>query len=454
MISATTLKIDLGSDKEGFIVAHEVFSYRQIQSLFAVIDEHMDKAVGTPQASHCFYLKISNHVSSAILLLYLLDRKLSFFAGTPDGAFMPEFCSHVITPVEDSYTEPGIESNIGADSDNRHMQPNLAFFRSSGTTGRPKFICYHQDSLLQNAQGVCQRFGLSHTDRVLVPVPIHHMFGFGVGLLPALLSGASVQLLAHTNVVKLFDQLKTFQPSFALITPSLIKMLNMLGKKNHYPSRFVSAGDTLFKEVYDAFARNYGKLYNLYGCTELGAIAISEDDPTEDIVPVTALEGVHMRVVENEKGEVLVNHPFGFEYYTDEYGRAKDNNSVGGWYRTSDMGKLVSPNALSVLGRVDSCVNRYGFLVASKEIESELHKLLPDVEQLLVMVMDEQGVAGNKVVAFLEAGGVVQQVKKSIKQTLPPKYQPDDCVILDKIPTLPNGKPDKILLKKNYYSLN
>ena len=96
----------------------------------------------------------------------------------------------------------------------------------------------------------------------------------------------------------------------------------------------------------------------------------------------------------------------------------------------------------------------FGVLVASKEIESELHKLLPDVEQLLVMVMDEQGVAGNKVVAFLEAGGVVQQVKKSIKQTLPPKYQPDDCVILDKIPTLPNGKPDKILLKKNYYSLN
>ena len=443
----------LDSPTQGLMLDDQLLSYRQVSALFDEFDHKIAAAVGDLKSVSCGYLKIDNSASSAIILMYFLDRQITFFAGREEANRLPGFCGYVVEPSKTKHDDFNITRNPMAATDQQEIAPNLAFFQSSGSTGKPKYICYEQHELLQNGGNICKRFDLTETDRVMVPVPINHMFGFGVGLLPALLSQASVKIIAKTNVVRLFEQLQHMQPTFSLTTPSLIKMLNMLGKKNKvHDTQFISAGDSLFKDVHDTFVSSYGKLANLYGCTELGAIAISQDDPAEDIVPVVPLPQVALGVTDGDKGEIWVNHPHGFSYYADENGQPKEGNTQVGRYHSNDLGHMIAPDLVAVLGRMDSCVNRYGFLVAGKEIESELYKILPEADQLLVIVLDEQGMAGNKVVAFFQTKMDEKALRQKINSHLPPKFRPDECVVLSKLPTLPNGKPDKVLLKANHNS--
>ena len=106
------------------------------------------------------------------------------------------------------------------------LRRNRLLLRTSGSLGKPKLVVHLHTKLLANAVNVVERLGLKSGDRCLIPVPLAHMYGLGVALLPSLYVGASIELIERANMIRYLAQEKTFQPTIGFLTPSLCRMLN------------------------------------------------------------------------------------------------------------------------------------------------------------------------------------------------------------------------------------
>src|ERR1700754_1899290 len=200
-------------------------SYAEIPAILQRLDVFFAEKAGN---LFCLYFPVNNTVQHAVLLMYLLNRRINFFIySTHTGAqqAIPDFCDLILT------VNPGdvrnLHENLALSANEGYTQQKKAFQRasgavilsSSGTSGPPKFVYYKSAKLIRNAQNCVQRFIINSHTKVLVPVPVSHMYGLGAGLLPALLTGSSVHLVDKNNVVKLVDALRNFRPDITLLTP-------------------------------------------------------------------------------------------------------------------------------------------------------------------------------------------------------------------------------------------
>ncbi|MBD0255859.1 MAG: acyl--CoA ligase, partial [Cytophagales bacterium] len=285
----------------------------------------------------CVSVPVRNDVVHLVILLSLISRRINFVLSThhnAPGRGAPGFCDRVLVLEKKEVSLGNLAGALslaenpyrtaGRDADALKPNAGAIVFSSSGTSGSPKFVRYQAANLIRNAASCAQRLGLHGGQRVLVPVPVNHLYGFGVGLLPAILAGAGLCLIEKNNLIKLYDKLTRFGPDVTLLTPTVCKMLLHFNKNISRPGLFVTAGDRIGPDTHRAFESKYGQLVNLYGCTEMGAIATSApESSTEEraegrLVP---LNGVAVRIDPPEPGEIGCVHQAGFDGYLDDSGR-------------------------------------------------------------------------------------------------------------------------------------
>jgi acyl-coenzyme A synthetase/AMP-(fatty) acid ligase len=397
----------------------------------------------------CLFVPVENTVESVEILTGLLKSGVNFFVRSASSLVdvpVPVFCDKVLIGHE-LIDNPGyrvLEGQPAADS-------GLVIFSSSGTTGRPKFICFRGDKLLSNAAACAERFGLSAGSKVLIPVPIAHMYGLGAGLLPALQAGAEIEVMGNTNVIRLMDRLSGSGPDVTLLTPALCRMLLQVNRSFH-SGLYVSAGERINTYNYSWYEKSFGRLINLYGCTEMGAMATTpvEGDAMQQGL-VRPLPGVFFRI---DGGELLCRHGAGFECYLDADGIPYSGYTEDGWYATKDLGVLAGEDCLLVTGRTDHCINRLGFLVSLQEIESRIEALLAGIEQAVVLAYDAEVIAGSTLIAVCELrdGNAIHagSARTLCRQALPAHMAPDKLYFVESLPRLGNGKPDRQSLQKLY----
>ena len=97
----------------------------------------------------CICFPFNNTVNHIIILLYLLERKISFFIASPNllNREVPRFCDKILnmeTGREGQAWDEIIDlvNNPGSSSGSAFMIPDrgIVVFASSGRTGSPKFI--------------------------------------------------------------------------------------------------------------------------------------------------------------------------------------------------------------------------------------------------------------------------------------------------------------------------
>ena len=108
------------------------------------------------------------------------------------------------------------------------------------------------------------------SDRVAIPVPIAHMYGFGAAFVPAVLAGASIDLQPNANVLRYLAREPDFDPTVAYLAPSFGDALVRVRKAPRPYRLTIMAGDRLTGELFDGYEALHGRLVNLYGSTELG----------------------------------------------------------------------------------------------------------------------------------------------------------------------------------------
>ncbi|MDD5033395.1 MAG: class I adenylate-forming enzyme family protein, partial [Methylococcaceae bacterium] len=214
----------------------------------------------------------------------------------------------------------------------------------------------------------------------------------------------------------------------------------------------VMAGDRMREQVFDRYEGLFGCLVQLYGSTEMGAIAVSNPEDPRPLREQTVgkpLSNVQLRLDktagEQELGELWCRHAHGSSGYVDDGGRPVVHTELGGWYPTRDLGRIRPDGLLQVLGRMDHSVNRSGLLVLFTDVEKAL-ATIDGVESAAVVASGESQY-GKGLVAFcvLRPGGSLtgSEIRSISFARLPKRAIPDVVRVIPALPLLPNGKLDR-----------
>ena len=426
----------------------------------------------------CLAVECPNSVPGALTLLYLLQQGINFVLlppseeGTQPSAWkpIPHFC-HYRLVVKRAPAKIGADWGEQAENfllidanpayqppvDAAFHTPGHLFLRTSGSMGASKLVVHTHQTLLDNAQGCVEQYQYTNADRLTLPVPIAHMYGLGVGFLPAILAGAAIDLQDQSNLFRYLAHEKRFHPTVTCVTPTLAGIL-LKGFKT--PRRYrlaITATQRISDATFRAFdAAIGGTFVNQYGSSEMGAIAVCapDDEPTAKATTIgRPFPGVQLKVDDmllrdgNEPpaaglGELYCQQPAGFVGYVDENGAWLHRQLPDTWYRTGDLAKCLPNGYFQITGRAGNSMNRRGYLVHFAEIERQMEQIA-GLEQVVVVGKGEV----ERLTAFCVLGNTGQltdtQIREQCFACLPNYAIPDAVLLLDALPLLPSGKVDR-----------
>lgn len=426
----------------------------------------------------CLAVECPNSVAGALTLLYLLQQEHSFVLLPPSeqgeerSAWkpIPRFCQFRLV-VKRALAETAAdwvdrpENFLLLEANSVYQPPadpslhtsGQLFLRTSGSMGASKLVAHRQATLLDNAQGCVEEYQYTSADRLTLPVPIAHMYGLGVGFLPAILAGAAIDLQDQTNLLRYLAHEKRFKPTVTCVTPTLAGIL-LKGFKTPRTYRLaITATQRINEATFCAFdAAIGGGFVNQYGSSEMGAIAVCAPDDALAYKATTIgkpFPGVQLKIEdalardESEAmaegvGELYCQHPAGFVGYVDECGHWLQRQTPVGWYRTGDLARRLPNGYFQIAGRAGNSINRRGYLVHFAEIERQMEQIA-GVEQVVVVGKGEiEGIT-----AFCVLGNQAlltdAQIREECFERLPNYAIPDAVFLLDALPLLPSGKVDR-----------
>jgi acyl-CoA synthetase (AMP-forming)/AMP-acid ligase II len=248
-------------------------------------------------------------------------------------------------------------------------------------------------------------------------------------------------------------------------TPALFARLLRGGAELPVRTGF-TAGSAAPPEALEELDRRGTRILNLYGMTEIGAAtACRLDDPPALRYSTVGrpLPGYEFRVVPggdapsggaaipsgaegdvDAAGEIQVRGPYVSPGY---HGRAwtAEETAGEGWFRTGDLGSLDPAGYLSVAGRAKEVVHVGGFNVFPAEVENFLlthpevdqaavigvaHPTMGEALQAFVVPAPRSALEPLDVVRFARGGIAGYKVPYSVR-------------VVDELPLLPSGKPDR-----------
>jgi acyl-coenzyme A synthetase/AMP-(fatty) acid ligase len=433
-------------------------TYGGLPALLAQVDGFLaDHGV---DSGMCAHVECPNTLPGALLALALMRRGNGAVLAPPtvnqdEIKPVPRFCRFRLT-VLPAASAGGAEFSPAAfllaarnpQYNGKTAAPAHFYLRTSGSMGASKIVSHDLEKLTGNAHNIAAKYGFRAQSRVTVPVPIAHMYGGFAEFLPAILTGASIDLQDKTNLLKYLDREKRFQPDIAFVTPAICEMLLKGYKTPRTGYRvMVTSGQRIGEPLFRAFDPMVsGRLVNQYGSTEMGGVAAC--DPAEPLDKRATsigepMGGVKLKI---EDGVLFCQHPFGFEGYLDEDGEWLQREPPGGWYRTGDVAQVSADGAIAVIGRADASVNRSGYLVLLADIERVMEKL-DGAAEVAVMPGRGETMQGQRIVAFcvLRPGFAMDgtELRKQCFDVLPRYAIPDEVRVVDKLPLLASGKVDR-----------
>lgn len=339
---------------------------------------------------------------------------------------------------------------------------------TSGSTGKPKGVLIPHRMLLRDARLVSQAMFVEPSDRVIVSTPLFHMNASGVGLLPALASGASAYVLPGFDPERVLSGIERYSCTYITGVPAMYKLLLAHhaagGQRDLSSLRTILCGSapmppTLLDKLLEVFPS--ATFSEGYGLTEVGPVAT--------LVPKMGLRklgsiglpfpGFEIRVVgpagedlpAGETGELWLRTEcmtLGYHHRpTEDERRFRDD----GWFATADLVMVDEDGWLYFRGRADDRMNVGGENVYPAEVEGILIQH-PSVRDASV-VAQEHETKGEAPVAYvvLEAGADLaeEELKAFFLERGPAYAHPRQIVFLNALPLSGTGKVDRKSLQRH-----
>jgi acyl-CoA synthetase (AMP-forming)/AMP-acid ligase II len=449
-------------------------SYAEAARLLDRLDEAFARSGVTKR--HPVALECSQSVAGALALLFVLSREhdvvllpelgeSSKESGTP--RFIPSFCSHAVTAsAEAGFASPEDAIRIGP-NEGFSEEPEIAEFagpdlylRTSGSTGTPKLTRMSHRKWLNNALACVERWKLTAGDRLAVPVPIFHSYGFGAAFLPGLLAGAAMDFGSGGNLLRYLEREERFAPNVAFLTPALCDMFLAVRKAPRFYRLAVTAGDKIKRETMENFEPRFGPLVNLYGSAEMGAVSsASPSDPPDERLATAGypLAGIELTVEETGEsfdlaageraGRLQCRQKNGSQGYLIQEAKWRfEPRGQDEWFATGDLAKIRADGYVQVLGRSGLSVKRDGLLVVFADVEAAVERV--QGVKRAVVVAEGENRRGSRLVAVCLVepdgeGARPEAVRQRCFDLLPRYAVPDEVLIVESLPHLPSGKVDR-----------
>lgn len=338
---------------------------------------------------------------------------------------------------------------------------------TSGSTGRPKGVIVPQPAVVNFLRSMASEPGLQRTDRVLAVTTL----GFDISVLELLLPlsvGATIVLASDgeaadgTALRRLID---AHAITVMQATPSRWQLLLEAGWAGTPGMRALVGGEPLPTVLADALLQRCEQVWNMYGPTETTVWSTCwRVRPDAAMSLGKAIDNTRILVLGEDGhlqppgawGEIWIGGAGVADGYwqrpeltLERFPTRQLPEDAGEqrFYRTGDRGRWRHDGSLEHGGRFDDQVKLRGFRIELGEIESFLSS--QDGVQRCVAMVREDRPGDQRLVAYIvsaEASIDLDALRARARQWLPDHMVPAFLVQVPALPTLPNGKIDRLSL--------
>jgi len=380
-------------------------------------------------------------------------------------------------------------------------------FYTSGTTGAPKGVPLTHWNLASNVRSLCTQNLADKTDRILVPLPFHHVYPFTVGILVSLTLGATIILpysLVGPQIVRslregrvtvllgvprlyeeiwhaLEQRINTYGRLTASVFHGLLQLSIAVRRYTHWrlgrylfaglrqkiapDLRMTVSGGAALDPLLGRRLQGLGwEVTTGYGLTETSPILTF--NPPDRVRFETAgmiLPGVEIAIdARSGPGEVLARGPNVFAGYRNLPEKTAEAFDDTGWFRTGDIGELDRQGYLHLQGRRSAMiVLAGGENIDPERVERQLDKVdgiretgvLEQAGRLVVVVVPEP--SQLRYLHDKEQGLLIQRMVDEAARSLPGHHRPGRIRISqDPLPRTRLGKLRRHKLREFYDNLD
>jgi len=388
-----------------------------------------------------------------------------------------------------------------------HPETPAALFYTSGTTGRPKGVPLSHGNLAFQLEAVERARVVAGQQRVLLPLPLHHVYPFVVGMLAPLALGLTLVIPHALTGPQILRAVREGRAEVIIGVPRLYAALyggivagaeragRLAGAALHGgvgASRLtrrtlgLRAGKALLRPVHRqvgdqlqilasggaALDRGLALDLEALGWKVATGYGLTETSPLLTIDPPgrgrpgsvgRVIPGVEVRIDSEAapeerraagEGEILARGPGVFAGYHNRPDKTREVLTAEGWFRTGDLGRFDDDGYLYVTGRVSTLiVTPGGENIQPDELEAryEAHPAIREIgvlqrEGTLVgLAVPSREVSGDEVI------GPVKEALAEVGRDLPSYQRLGDVAVTRKpLPRTRLGKIRRHLLEAEY----
>ncbi|MDN3497428.1 AMP-binding protein [Planococcus sp. APC 4015] len=334
---------------------------------------------------------------------------------------------------------------------------------TSGSTGVPKSVVLSRDALISSALATADRIG---DGSWLLALPASYVAGLQVFVRaivadrePAVMSGAfTPTAFAAAALMMVSTDHGERVPTFTSLVPAqLAKLLDAAEHDSAVLAAIRSfecilvGGQALPPVVLERAEAAKVRVTRTYGSTETSGGCVYDGRP---------LGGVSVRIAGGEvqiAGPTLADGYLGDDERTDAaFHRAGDGTR---WYRTGDAG-IIEGDVLRVRGRIDNVIVSGGVNISLDRVERIVRTIPGLASAVVVGVADERWGEASVIVsprgeALRRSEGVqLDEARAAVAHEIGRHARPARLVLVDEIPTLPSGKPDREAIRRAVASVH
>lgn len=252
---------------------------------------------------------------------------------------------------------------------------------TSGTTGQPKGVCLHGETLQAVARSLLDATAMHERDRHLCVLPLATLLENLAGIYVPLLAGATMVLpsqvslgfsgSARLEVIPFYRLLHESDTSTAILTPQILQALVELlesGAARLPALRFVAVGGAPVSPLLLARAAECGlPVFEGYGLSECGSV-VALNTPGQERPGSVGKPLAHVQVRIADDGELFVRGPVSSGYLGETL-----HSDPRRELATGDLGYLDEDGYLYLTGRKKNLfITSFGRNVAPEWVEREL----------------------------------------------------------------------------------
>jgi o-succinylbenzoate---CoA ligase len=303
---------------------------------------------------------------------------------------------------------------------------------TSGTSGAPKGVVLSHAALRASADASSRWLGLEQGERWVCCLPTHHVAGLMV-LVRAWRCGTEPIVLPRFSV----EGVEAAQPASAIsLVPTMLVRLLDAGVDLSRFQAILLGGAATAPALLDRAREAGAPVTVTYGMTETCGGCVYNGVP---------LDAVTVSV--RDDGRIALRGPVLFDGYRGATERTAAVFSDG-WFVTDDLGRFDAYGGLEVLGRADEAILSGGETVTAERVEALL-LTHPGVADVAVIGRPDREWGEAAVAVIVPAGEAptLEDVRGYLKARGGRARPPRDLVVVEAIPHLASGKPDRAALR-------